>query len=591
MTRRLLLAALTVIALGDAGRARAVPQPPHSPLAGITCGDCHIGYATLPASVRSAAAAGSGATSLVDATQSWAPDAWKDGAVTFTSGANQDEFRVITGNTATTLTWEAPLAAAPQPGDTYTLGKTTYTDIETRCRTCHVAGGQASSMPDKAMHTVRGGSVTVGCGKCHDPHNVEPNAGPGAGDLIRTTLRWPSVATVYPAATPGLAKFITGAPSYSGICEGCHTQTVHHRNNASGDHDHFKGQDCTAMCHRHKDGFVPKGCDTCHEAPPPTGAHLAHFTGAVTNVAWGDLRVTADFASGPSTTYMFGCGNCHPMDGSKHGNGVVDVELYNASVPATSLKARHPATASYTPGSTVLTDSRGVDYTLGTCTNVYCHSGQTWTTPGGVPEPAVDFAFNGTYPIAYPPYTVTAQRLYATIGWGDANPGCDGCHAVPLRTAAPQNAAGAGDSHSWIDGYGYENMHAWNMSSEPLQCRTCHATVVNQDLGWTRDGMGVSTWQWTAPPLAQPVRIADTRLHVDGRAAVAFDTASPVLYSGSSGTISVDLSTGTWDGAAHTCSNVGCHVRDPRAENPVKWGAPYRWWNSPECDRCHRMGY
>ncbi|HEY3359815.1 MAG TPA: hypothetical protein VGQ83_41580 [Polyangia bacterium] len=315
-------------------------------------------------------------------------------------------------------------------------------------------------------------------------------------------------------------------------------------------------------------------CDGCHEAPPATGAHQAHYGSAASTAAYGDLRRTSDFASGPTPSATYGCGTCHPIDPAKHMNGTVEVELANAAAPAGSLKALSPA-ATYSPGATTLTDARGYHYTLGTCQNVYCHSGPTFGAPT-VPLPGVDFTFDGSYPIVYPSYTVTAGRVYGAPAWGGTVSTCDACHGYPPRTSAPGNVAGAGDSHSWIDADGYENLHNLNMSYDPLQCRTCHYATVTGAATFTRDAKDVTTWGAQA--------IADARYHANGVRDVRFDLADPVSYATSGGPVTYDLGTAAWNPTAKTCTNVGCHQQ----ETVATWGAPYRWANYPECDRCHR---
>ncbi len=59
----------------------------------------------------------------------------------------------------------------------------------------------------------------------------------------------------------------------TGICQVCHTQTRHWRNNGN-QADHYSGQNCTASCHRHENGFAHAaggaggGCESCHGHDP-----------------------------------------------------------------------------------------------------------------------------------------------------------------------------------------------------------------------------------------------------------------------------------------------------------------------------------
>jgi predicted CxxxxCH...CXXCH cytochrome family protein len=253
------------------------------------------------------------------------------------------------------------------------------------------------------------------------------------------------------------------------------------------------------------------------------------------------------------------------MDPAKHRNGTVEVELYNPQAPAGSLKALSPSTATYVPGSTVYTGTRGYTYTKGTCSNVYCHSYTEWTTPGGVPL--------STDCSSYWPPNLVITRKYVTHGWGDSIT-CSGCHAFPPRTSYPANDGGAGDSHSWIDMYGYDNLHTFNMSFAPISCKYCHNDTVQQLNTYTRDNMDVTT--------LGAVPISNFSKHVNGTNDVAFDKQNPFVYN-----TSMSLSNASYDTATKTCSNVSCHLN----QTSVKWGTPYRWYDySYECDRCHFHG-
>lgn len=326
--------------------------------------------------------------------------------------------------------------------------------------------------------------------------------------------------------------------------------------------------DCTS-CHTTPHNTT---CSGCHDSPPQTGTHLIHYGSApLDSLPYGDTGV-----SSTDSAYKFGCGNCHPLDAAKHGDGIVEVELYNPNAPAGSIKARNPSNALYTAGSTTSTyagklASVSFSYSNGTCNNVYCHSGYA-VSSGSVGDPTgVDQYGNPTYA----PYTVTRTRVYkATPTWGTSGTftTCAECHAFPLTSSYPAVQAGVGDSHQWIDDRGNGNLHAYNMGFDPLSCRTCHFGIVTAANTWTRNSTDVTTYN--------PVLLADRSLHVNGSANVNFYTANIITY----GTHTYNLSGATYDPAAKTCSNVACHQKQTR----VTWGAPYRWWNQTECNLCHK---
>lgn len=317
-------------------------------------------------------------------------------------------------------------------------------------------------------------------------------------------------------------------------------------------------------------------CSGCHDAPPQTGTHLVHYGSVpVAAMSYGDTGV-----SNTDAAYKFGCGNCHPLDSSKHNNGTVEVELYDTSAPAGSLKSKNPVSAFYTGGTVVVTyaskisGGKSFSYSNGTCDNVYCHSGKTVASGPVGPPTGVDQ--NGD--LVYAPYTVTISRVYKTTPpWGTTGTfvNCKECHEFPLTTSYPSVQAGVGDSHQWVDDYGYGNLHAYNMSYDPLGCRTCHYGTITQANTWTRDPMDVTTYN--------SVQLASRRLHVNGSNDVLFDTADPVSY----GTITYGLSGAAYDPVTKSCANVACHLQQAK----VTWGSPFRWWQSTECDVCHRYGY
>jgi predicted CxxxxCH...CXXCH cytochrome family protein len=356
----------------------------------------------------------------------------------------------------------------------------------------------------------------------------------------------------------------------NGDCRSCHPGTV----DENGSIDLAGGQ--------HIDGLrqfqVPNNmaCDLCHAAPPATASHAVHYGASPADASYGGTGATADLLPG-GNVYAFDCGNCHPTDLAQHANGVsnpgggsAEIDLDPSKAPLGSLKARNPMNAAYTPGAQVFSDAQGFSYTQGTCSNVYCHSRKQFSTPGGVPEPGVDFVFNG-YPIVYPAYTVDESRVYTSPTWGQSL-SCDACHGFPPRSSVPDVNAGAGDSHSWIDGSDNESLHGWNMGFDPVACATCHyETVTDQGVRSRDPGNGWSIYQ--------AVPIAGFDRHVDGWPNVAFTDELVSLRTDH------DLTTAAWDPIAGTCSNTSCHLQ----ENPVAWGEPYRYNNGAECNQCHQF--
>ena len=441
------------------------------------------------------------------------------------------------------------------------------------CNACHVIpnGIYAPGHIDEAPAELTWGTLATTDGAApswdHDQETCSDTYCHGAtlGGGLDKTPQWTKVGLGEAAC--GMCHGLPPPPPHMAFnaCYLCHSETV----NSSWQ----------INIETHVDGILQVSfggnCDGCHGAPPATGAHLVHFSGAVGDASYGGTGITGDYPS--SNGYIFDCGNCHPIDPSHHGNGppgdsggVAEVDLSPAGAPPGSLKSMHLPTASYIPGVTVLQDASGMAYTEGTCSDVYCHSDKT-VSSGPVPAPGGGFPFTG-YPLTYyPAYTVNIGRAYQTIGWGDSL-SCDGCHGFPPRTSYPEVQAGVGDSHSWIDDWGYDNLHAYNMAGTPVPCAGCHFTTV-ADQG-TR---GFDS-NWFA--YYDPIPIVGWARHVNGAPDVGF-TDELVLVRNQPG---FDLTVASYDPANKSCSNVPCHLQ----QTEVVWGAPYRWWNSYECNMCHQ---
>ena len=403
------------------------------------------------------------------------------------------------------------------------------------CITCHV--GQAQVVDWQAsIHATSPLPGAAACPSCHMP-NGESHPGQNISTM-------------------------------GNVCSNCHTDT---QGNVPGHPFAINGNPCI-FCHN---PHTAQGgaCDACHECPPTSASHQKHYGGTIAQARYGDLRITQTFGDN-GTTYIFGCGNCHPMNAAKHGNGVVDMELSNPLATAGSIKALNPASAAYVAGSTVFTDARGLTYTNGTCSNIYCHSYTDWTTPGGVPL-ATDCQPSSS---SYWPQNLVITKVYKTVTWGSGPLSCSGCHANPPRSVYPANDGGAGNSHSWIDGDGYENLHNWNMGFAPVSCKDCHNDTVKQANTFTRNALDVAT--------LSEVPISNHSKHVNGINDVSFDKQNPFVYQSYGGNTSMSLTNATYDVPTKTCMNVSCHIN----QTTVKWGTPYRYFDySYECDRCHHM--
>ena len=247
---------LALASVAVAGRAFASNQAPHDFAHGVTCNDCHIpsGSLTDAAHLSIGTATGGTATSISDSAKTWTTNVWAGGVVTFTSGANLGQFRTIASNDGTSLTFTTALPAAVVSGDTYSVNMVSYDDIEVKCKTCHSPTGSASSHPTAGLHNTGVHNQAIGCGKCHEPHNIDPNSGysadgAGKGNLIRNDIRRPDGSKGAIVYSPGVFTQTTG----NGVCQTCHTKTPYYRNDGSLQ-THHVGESCVS-CHSHEQQF------------------------------------------------------------------------------------------------------------------------------------------------------------------------------------------------------------------------------------------------------------------------------------------------------------------------------------------------
>jgi predicted CxxxxCH...CXXCH cytochrome family protein len=391
-------------------------------------------------------------------------------------------------------------------------------------------------------------------------------------------------------------------------CFGCHPDTV------------AENGTILVAGGKHVDGHLDASteCGACHGVPPSSGAHLAHAAFTDPSVpTYGDLRILEAYAPEGGTAYQFGCGHCHPVDGARHMDGALDVDLA-PSAPGAGLRALNAA------------DARYVSET-GTCGGVYCHS-------SGQEAPA--FA--------------------ASPAWTSAVPlGCGGCHGNP--PAYPSGGPGAPDAngHIGLTDTGREFGHYAGMAgpshvqkhgggayaapqgAAPITCQTCHFQTTDTastgpsgfywldttgtyvlpggDLARADDPAWRATQCATCHGAAGPAPAGSGRVlplrHVNGRRDVVFDprTALPAyaalppapdrptrpywltgarlcepLPSGAileGSTLSFHLGSASWNAGAKSCSGVACHLGD----TPV-WGRPYRsGLTAPDasCCGCH----
>ncbi len=339
---------------------------------------------------------------------------------------------------------------------------------------------------------------------------------------------------------------------------------------------------------------VSERCDSCHGTPPLTGAHRIHYGGS----AAATYEDTSNASSG--RIYRFNCGNCHPLNRSKHEDGKVEVELYNPK--AKGLKALNPPDAHYNMQTTV-------------CTNVYCHSsGQASQSRIYVPTP---------------PWTSSFAQSNIKR--------CQGCHGSPPIYQNEGAGSQMANSHyrgssiedeaahllgiHWdsVGGHNRDSLKIYKTSST-MGCSTCHNKTVSDNTDGDNidttfidpvgGGKGIFTCDRchsssTIPPSNHSGSISDTAYHVNGRVDVVF---SPLIFKSKAQLITAPdgwsrqngyktvksydettqgLNTARYDPVTKTCSNVACHLSGiggwgTTAGTGIRWGE-----KAVQCKTCH----
>jgi len=323
-------------------------------------------------------------------------------------------------------------------------------------------------------------------------------------------------------------------------------------------------------------------CGDCHTVPPTTGAHAVHFGGTTAEAAYGD-----DGRLSTTSAYKFNCGNCHPLDSANHGNGTVEIELYNAS--ATGFKANNPSTAtkSGTGNSTV-------------CDNVYCHSNGAdganlayKTTP----QWGSTFGTNKCGGCHDNPPQYAGQSHYNASGFM----GKEGGHLVGVHFDNIYD--GVAGSGLLTAGTGGNNSHGNSVYSTTISCYICHSTVVSSSTVDTYALNNVSSSAMkcsnchtgSSPTPLQNGVIADKSLHINAQKDVAIvnaftmkskaqlrDDSRPSMwtrnvgYKVSGAYDSATINSTDWDSGTKTCTTA-CHNNQP-----VQWGA-----TNVTCNSCH----
>ncbi|MEW6601746.1 MAG: CxxxxCH/CxxCH domain-containing protein, partial [Nitrospirota bacterium] len=310
------------------------------------------------------------------------------------------------------------------------------------------------------------------------------------GKLVESTVSTPNSGdrTVRFFRNTGTNSFADGDSAYDGICEVCHTQTVYHRNNASGNHTHNAGTKCT-VCHQHKDGFKGTGCDVCHGYPPVVSTASGGPNGLVNNPGITGSQTAGAHDKHVRTKY-YPCDYCHYNSvgsGATHNDGppqeiTMGFSLFGG-IYAGGIYDGQSAVGydSSEPNTTVIDPAAGSK----TCSNIYCHgelpNGTKWGS-GTNTTPAWDAAVNcGDCHLATNanPPTIGSHKKHTGDTAPDLNLACTLCHADYASKHADSQVDVVFADDSRVSGASYSGTAAMFDSYGQCSNIQCHSNVQN----------------------------------------------------------------------------------------------------------------
>jgi predicted CxxxxCH...CXXCH cytochrome family protein len=409
------------------------------------------------------------------------------------------------------------------------------------CVDCHAIGSHSS----QSTRSTKYGNWGYDCLTCHTPHQtpnvklVRPTIGTPSSGTMGITLRTVDKAGGTNPQNSLLGTYdASGAPTNDGVCEACHTKTLYHRNDASGDHAHNQGARCTG-CHAHIRGFKSAKCFDCHNAPPTIGKHRVKHDEVWDSTSGKAPSAYADGSShATATQYGFACAKCHAgVHENDKNNPTHDGTLpkpWAVEVIFNGAGAGGSYSATYNANTDVGADGQYFSWSNGSCSNTYCHSNAA--PLGGTNVPA----------------GVTWNQAASTT--------CTSCHKT---TAFGDGAA---------DGTALSKSHAKHIQSTSgetgtytFECDECHAATI-------RDNPS-SPWALASADLV------DKRLHVNEKKDVVF--SSTLLAT------TIDQSAGGYDDVEHSCSGTYCHSPGTKTSNFDAPNFVLKWGMTSGCHSCH----
>ncbi|RJR17297.1 MAG: hypothetical protein C4581_08275 [Nitrospiraceae bacterium] len=332
----------------------------------------------------------------------------------------------------------------------------------------------------------------------------------------------------------GSKSFADGDATYDGICEVCHTQTIHFRNDGSGsDQLHtnmgsIPGTNCTD-CHKHVNGFqgmgggahtthVLKGygpqlaCTACHGSIPvlADGQPLAttivcnnchSASGAVTAKSYWDTAGSSEGEAGSwaaVTSEIIYCGSCHdstPGNTKKDGTGDTAPNVMgNGTTFGYSITGHGKVSGNYLRLSWQATSDTGNPAANRQCSA--CHDLSTTHFNNAADRLKTGYANDasngnckqchnpGTVATANPQWYTTYTDYQDSAHYATGNLKCTACHDVHgasgtnigMTKLNQEALCNQGNCHSGIGGHPGVGSTSFTVNSKnyTLECISCH---------------------------------------------------------------------------------------------------------------------
>jgi hypothetical protein len=311
----------------------------------------------------------------------------------------------------------------------------------------------------------------------------------------------------------------TAAATYTGICEVCHTQTTHFRNDGSGsDNDHtnmgsIPETDCTA-CHSHVDGFKPSSeCVDCHNVAKTGGSNVYQPRQIVEDSGdgGGDFVKASRHVNNGTTTQIvisYDCVVCHAegdADAVDAGTGWTS-SLHNDNSTSTTRMVNLRNVDDYDSSTTFNFNKNTIDETMRDNMDTFCmtchdsdgantisvnntndglYLGTTETTTirtGSTPVAQRPFNTDDNLQNANDSFTTRTRVIDVYNQYDTSNPSHHAVRGARYSSKHSDSNSGEWDTATWTD-YTLKDAAGSTMSTiketATLHCADCHLSEQN----------------------------------------------------------------------------------------------------------------